>query len=323
MVWGCPWLWVTLYTKRCLSPVGAYPVAGRLSSCDPNLQTVPRGVETCLEVDFNFRALFVPARPHTKLVAIDYSQMEIRVLALFCRDPHLQKVLQQRTGDLYLMLSSMFLKKDVQSVTPQERTQTKTLALGIIYGMGATELARRLNIPVPHAARLRRNFLGTFPGIANFMRVAVQRARKCGYVETVLGRKRSVPDITSSNNRLKAMAERQSVNSIIQGSAADVMKVALVRLRALFSTWQASHPRLPAPRILLQLHDEVLLEVTNTEPHFQPLVRSLIHCLETDVPESVFASLGGTVGSVPFRVSVKEGKDWGNMKDISSSIQSH
>ena len=313
---------VTLH-QELLSPARACPATGRLSSCDPNLQTVPRGVETCLGVDFNFRALFVPARPHTKLVAIDYSQMEIRVLALFCRDPHLQKVLQQRSGDLYLLLSSMFLKKDVESVTAQERTQTKTLALGIIYGMGAAELARRLQISVSQAARLRKNFLGTFPGIANFMRVAVQRARKCGYVKTVLGRKRSVPDINNSNKRLKAMAERQSVNSVIQGSAADVMKVALIRLRAMFSTWQASHPCLPAPRILLQLHDEVLLEVTDTEPHFHSLVRSLIHCLETDVPESVFASMGGTVDSVPFRVSVKEGKDWGNMRDITLSIQKH
>ena len=293
-----------------------YDAAGRLSSCEPNLQTVPRGVETCLGVSFNFRSLFVPARPHTTLVAIDYSQMEIRVLALFCRDMHLQKVLQQRSGDLYLLLSSMILKKDIRSVTKQERTQTKTVALGIIYGMGAAESARRLNISVAQAGRLRRKFLGTFPGITKFMRASVQQARKCGYVQTVLGRKRTLPDITSPNSRLKAMAERQSVNSIIQGSAADVMKVALIRLRQLFSAWQSAHPHLPAPRILLQLHDEVLLEVTNTEGHFQPLVRSCIHCLESDVPQRVFASMASTVDSVPFRVSVKEGKDWGNLKDI-------
>ena len=268
-----------------------------------------------MEVAFNFRSLFVPARKGTKMVAIDYSQMEIRVLALFCRDPHLQKVLQQRSGDLYRMLSSMILQKHARNVTEQERTQTKTVALGIIYGMGAPEMARRLKVSVTQAARLRRKFLGTFPGINKFMRLTVQRARKHGYVQTVLGRKRSLPDIASPNKRLRAVAERQSVNSIIQGSAADVMKVGLIRLRELFAKWQSAHPRLPAPRILLQLHDEVILEVTDSETDLQPLVRSCVRCLETEAPECVFARMGGTVDSVPFLVSVKEGQDWGNLKD--------
>ena len=258
---------------------------GRLSSTDPNLQNIPIRTEEGRKI----REAFVSAPGH-RLLSADYSQIELRVLAHIADITALKEAFAQ-DADIHAITASQMFDLPASKVGPDLRRSAKTINYGIIYGIGAFGLAQRLGIPQGKAKDYIARYFEQYPGIRAFMDKAKVEAREQGYVTTLDGRRCYIPEITSKIHSRRAYAERQAINAPIQGSAADIMKRAMIRLaRAL------ERSRLSA-RLLLQVHDELVLEVADdaVEP-----TRTLVK----DVMEAA-ASL-----SVPLVVDVGSGRNW-------------
>jgi len=261
---------------------------GRLSSRDPNLQNIPvREAE-----GRRIREAFV-ASPGSMLVSADYSQIELVVFAHLSGDPVLRKAFVDG-ADVHRRTAALVLDKPEDEVSASERRAAKTINFGVMYGMGAFRLAQELGIPRPEAQRFIDAYFGRYAGVAAFIERTKEEARRDGYVTTLLGRRRPVPAITSRNANERQAAERVAVNTPIQGSAADIMKLAMLRVDAVL---RASHPD---ARILLQVHDELIIEA----------------------PEAEAAAVAAAVGeamaaaaslSVPLRVGLETARSWGSM----------
>jgi DNA polymerase-1 len=226
---------------------------GRLSTSSPNLQAIPIRTELGHEI----RSAFV-AEPGFRLLSADYSQVELRILAHVSGEPKLREAFA-RGEDIHTATAAEVLAKEPATLTKDERNVAKMVNFGIIYGISAFGLSENLEIPREQAQDYIDAYLARFPHVQDFIQRTIEQATRDGYVTTLLGRRRPVPEIRASNRQTRSLGERLAVNSVMQGTAADVIKVAMVRI----------HDRLReegrGARLVLQVHDELLLEVPDAE----------------------------------------------------------
>ncbi|HRU23900.1 MAG TPA: DNA polymerase I [Candidatus Latescibacteria bacterium] len=255
---------------------------GRLSSTDPNLQNIP--VRT--ELGGQVRRAFVPEKGWLMLSA-DYSQIELRIMAHLSEDTTLIKAFQN-DEDIHTLTASLVFGVPPAQVNRELRAQAKTINFGVIYGQTPFGLSQQLGIPQREAALFIENYFKTYPGVKKYGEVTIERARKDGFVSTMLGRRRFVPDIDHQDVNRRRFAERTAINTPIQGTAADMIKLAMIRI----------HERIAAEklraRMLLQVHDELLFEVPPDEcDALKDLVRAeMSGALELRVPVRVDIGVG-------------------------------
>ena len=225
-------------------------VTGRLSSQDPNLQNIPIRTELGREI----RRAFVPRDEQHRLLSADYSQIELRIIAALSREPGLLEAFESN-ADVHTATAARVFGVTQTDVTPEMRKKAKMVNYGIAYGISAFGLAQRLGIPRKEAAAIIDHYYTQFPGIRDFMRRTIETCRQRGYVETVTGRRRYLPDIASANATVRAAAERNAINAPIQGTAADMIKLAMVGIHRELGR------RNLRTRMLLQVHDELLFDL--------------------------------------------------------------
>lgn len=257
---------------------------GRLSSDRPNLHNIP--VRT--DEGRQFRRAFVPA-PGTTLLVADYNQIELRCIAHLAQDPGLVAAFTSHE-DIHNATAARVFGVDPADVTLEQRSKAKMVSYGLAYGMEAYGLGQRLNIPTEEAAQILDAYFVAFPNVKAYMDRTVVEARERGYTETLFGRRRPIPELMNSNFRVRQAGERQAMNAGIQGLAADLFKVAIVRIdEALVAGGHDS-------RLVLQVHDEVILEVPDDErePVGDLVVRLMQGAADFDVPLEVNVSWGDT-----------------------------
>nr|XP_025146320.1 DNA polymerase nu isoform X2 [Bubalus bubalis] len=249
-------------------------VSGRLSAKHPNIQGISKhpiqitkpqsfkGEED--ELSISPRTAFVSSEGHTFLAA-DFSQIELRILAHLSGDPELLKLFQEsERDDVFSTLTSQWKDISPERVTHADREQTKKVVYAVVYGAGKERLAACLGVPVQEAARFLESFLQKYKKIKDFTQATIARCQQTGYVESIMGRRRPLPRIRAHDPQLRAQAERQAANFVVQGSAADLCKMAMIRI----FTAVATSPTLTA-RLLAQIHDELLFEVEDSQvPEF-------------------------------------------------------
>lgn len=249
---------------------------GRLSSVDPNLQNIP----VRLEQGRLIRKAFVPEWKESVLLSSDYSQIELRVLAHISGDEHLIAAFKEGADIHTSTAMRVFGIERPEDVTPNDRRNAKAVNFGVVYGISDFGLANNLGISRKAAKNYIETYFERYPGIKNYMDRVVREARDKGYVETLFHRRRELPDINSRNFNIRSFAERTAINSPIQGSAADILKVAMIHLD------QALKKGDYQSRMLLQVHDEIVLEVPNAELEaIQKLVKETMEsAIELSVP---------------------------------------
>jgi DNA polymerase I len=262
---------------------------GRLSSDQPNLHNIPVRSELGRE----FRRAFVPA-PGCKLLVADYNQIELRCIAHLAEDPGLIESFESGR-DIHTETAARIFAVDPANVTIDMRSKAKMVSYGLAYGMEAYGLGQRLNLPTEEAAHILDAYFVAFPAVRAYMDETVAEARQRGYTETLFGRRRPIPELASSNFRIRQAGERQAMNAGIQGLAADIFKVALVRLDERLAE------EAPDSHLILQVHDEVLLEVPPGEVE-------AVGALVTEVMASA-ADL-----RVPLAVNLSVGDSWADAK---------
>ena len=262
---------------------------GRLSTTNPNLQAIPIRTELGREI----RSAFV-AEPGSRLLSADYSQVELRILAHVSGEPKLRDAFAAGE-DIHAATAAEVLGKDQATLTKDERNVAKMVNFGIIYGISAFGLSENLDIPREEAAEYIETYLARFPLVQDFIQRTIEQAEQDGYVTTLFGRRRPVPELKASNRQTRSLGERLAVNSVMQGTAADVIKAAMVSI----------HHRLRdegrSARLVLQVHDELLLEVPEPEV---PAVRELLR-------EEM---CGAYPLDPPLAVDIGSGDDWNEAK---------
>ena len=264
----------------------AVAATGRLSSVDPNLQNIPIRDERGREI----RKAFVPTSNNHVIVSADYSQIELRIMAHISQDVAMIDAFRHN-ADIHTATAAKIYGIPEVEVTREMRSKAKTANFGIIYGISAFGLSQRLHIPRKEASDLIEGYFKSFPGVKVYMENAIRLARSQGYVETMFSRRRYLPDIHSNNANVRGMAERNAINSPIQGSAADIIKLAMIAVSNAFK----SHHILSIMSI--QVHDELVFDVCKEELE---LVKSLI---KTEME-------GAVKLSVPLLVEVGVGSSW-------------
>lgn len=259
---------------------------GRLSSSDPNLQNIPIRTEEGRRV----RKAFVPSEPGWKLVCCDYSQIELRMLAHYSRDPALVKAFQAGE-DIHAAVASDVYGVPVDQVDSQMRRVAKAVNFGVIYGQTAFGLAAALGISKEDAAAFIDDYFGRYQGVADFIETTLAECRASGYARTILGRRREITGIRSYRARNLNLPERTAVNTVMQGSAADLIKKAMINVH------QRLHAEHHPARMLLQIHDELVFEAPAAN------VESLISLVRDEMTSAMELS-------VPLVVDVKVGDNW-------------
>ena len=259
---------------------------GRLASSDPNLQNIPARSADGMRI----RGAFVAGEGFESLMSADYSQIEMRLMAHLSGDEALIEAFNSGE-DLHRTMASMVFGTPVADVTGEERSRIKATSYGLAYGLSSYGLAAQLGIPVPEAAALRERYFERFGKVRDYLEGLVAQARADGYTQTMFGRRRYLPDLRSTNRQRREMAERAALNAPIQGSAADIVKIAMLDVASALSEADL------ASRLLVQIHDELLLEVAPGE--------------EKAVEELVRAKMASPVTlSVPLDVAVGIGASW-------------
>jgi DNA polymerase-1 len=267
----------------------AATATGRLSSSDPNMQNIPiRG-----ELGRQVRQAFVAA-PSCVLVSADYSQIELRILAHLSQDDRLVTAFRE-DKDIHAATASEVFGVPMTGVTPDMRRVAKVVNFGIIYGMSDYGLVQATELSREQAAQFIEAYFQRYPGVKSYLESTKQKARQQGYVETVMGRRRYISDLDSSNRQVREAAERMAINMPVQGSAADIIKVAMVSLQ------REIDRRGLKSRLILQVHDDLLLESPAEEAE---QARTLLREIMTWAMQL----------SVPLKVDVKVGKNWGDME---------
>ncbi len=270
----------------------AVAATGRLSSSDPNLQNIP--IRT--ELGRRIRRAFVAGGPELVLLAADYSQIELRILAHVSGDEHLKDAFR-READIHRETAARVLHKAPEDVSHDERSMAKMVNFGIAYGMSDFGLSSRAGIPRQEAQEFINTYFATYSGISYYMLHIKEVARTQGYVTTLIGRKRYIPELQARNPSLRGAGERMAINMPIQGTAADIVKIAMIRLA------DRLRDEGFAARMLLQVHDELLFEVPRDEvDRLAPVVRET---LESAMPLDV-----------PLTVDIKVGDDWESMTPL-------
>ena len=256
---------------------------GRLKSDRPNLQNIP--VRT--EIGRQLRRAFIAPAGH-KLICADYSQIELRILAHFSKDKHLIETFTEDL-DIHTTVASQVFEVPTALVTRELRDKAKTINFGIIYGVSATGLARRIKgMRVREAAALIADYKTRFPGIDGFLQACVREASDQGYVRTLTGRRRAIPEIYETNQRQRSLGERLAINTVVQGSAADLMKAAMVRVQQ-----RIDKDRLRM-KMLLQIHDELVLETPEAyaEAYAEIVCEEMENAMSLRVPLRTEAGIG-------------------------------
>jgi DNA polymerase I len=265
---------------------------GRLSSTDPNLQNIP----IRSDLGRRIRRAFVAGDPGKVLLAADYSQIELRILAHVSGDVHLREAFEGRV-DIHRETAARVLGKEPASVTADERSMAKMVNFGLAYGMSDWGLASRAGIPREQAREFIDSYFAAYSGIAYYMIHIKDLAKQQGYVETLLGRRRWIPELEARNSALRGAGERMAINMPIQGTAADIMKIAMIRLHR----WLRESGSMA--RMLLSVHDEVVLEVPRDDVlAVAPEVRNVME--------------GALKLDVPLDVDLKTGDDWESLAPL-------
>ncbi len=262
---------------------------GRLSTTNPNLQAIPIRTDLGREI----RSAFV-AEPGCKLVSADYSQVELRILAHVSGEPRLREAFE-RGEDIHQATAAEVLGKDPATLTKDERNVAKMVNFGIIYGISSFGLSENLEIPRDEAQAYIDTYLARFPHVQDFIQRTIEQAARDGYVTTLLGRRRPVPEIRASNRQTRSLGERLAVNSVMQGTAADIIKKAMVAIHARLRDEGRS------AKLVLQVHDELLLEAPDAE------VSAVKELLREEM-------CGAFPLDPPLEVDVGAGDDWHDAK---------
>ena len=263
----------------------ALTATGRLSSSNPNLQNIPIRTEEGREI----RKAFVPGEPGWVMMSADYSQIELRLMAHLCGDAHLVEAFRQGQ-DVHAATAAKIFHIPIGEVSADQRRIAKTANFGIMYGISSFGLAERLRCSRSEAKQIIDDYFASFPSIRGFIDETVAQARERGYVETLFGRRRYIADIAAGNAAVRALAERNAVNAPIQGTAADIIKLAMTAVdRCLREGGYRA-------RMVLQIHDELLLEVPQEEiaPVREMLVREMEGVMSLSVPLTVECNDGKT-----------------------------
>jgi DNA polymerase-1 len=256
---------------------------GRLSSSNPNLQNIP--IRT--ELGRKIRGAFVPQNKGDLILSADYSQIELRLLAHFSKDDALRAAFAA-DQDIHRFVASQIYGVPLDKVTGEQRSRCKTVNFGIIYGQGALGLARNIGMSTAEARQFIDQYFARYGSIRAFIDECIARAKRKGYAETILGRRRKITDIRSSNPGRRAQAERLAVNTVIQGSAADLIKIAMLRVHRRIETERL------ALRMLLQVHDELVFETPADEVagHARWVAEEMVNAIHFDVPLKVDTKYG-------------------------------
>ena len=264
----------------------AVAATGRLSSNNPNLQNIPIRTERGREV----RKAFIPRDDNHVLLAADYSQVELRLIAEMSKDPVMVEAFQQGL-DIHAATASKVFNVPLKEVTREMRSNAKTVNFGIIYGVSAFGLSQQTSLSRKEAAEIIKNYFATYPKLKKYMDANIAFAREHGYVKTIMNRKRRLNDINSRNSVVRGHAERNAINAPIQGSAADIIKLAMIKIQKEIDVLGLQS------KMLLQVHDELVFDVLKTE---LPTVKKLIK----EAMEGVLDS------TVPLVVDLDIGKSW-------------
>ncbi len=259
---------------------------GRLSSNNPNLQNIPIREERGREI----RKSFTPSSDEHIFLSADYSQIELRLMAHLSEDEHMLQAFLDGE-DIHTATAAKVYNIDIESVTKDMRSKAKTANFGIIYGISAFGLSSRMRIPRTEAKELIDGYFRTYPGVRKYMDHCIQMAREKGYVETMFGRKRLLPDILSRNQVVRGNAERNAINTPIQGSAADIIKIAMVKI------YRALEENNLRSEMIIQVHDELNFNTVRSElEQVQEIVKT---GMETAVKLKI-----------PLEVEMNHGRNW-------------
>ena len=262
----------------------AIAATGRLSSTNPNLQNIPIRTAKGREI----RKAFVPTDKEHILMSADYSQVELRIMAHFANDESMIKAFQEGK-DIHSTTASKIFQTSLEDVTQDMRRIAKTANFGIIYGISVFGLSQRLNIPRSEASEIINSYFNEFRSVKTYMDKVINEAREKGYVETILGRRRYLRDINSRNATMRGFAERNAINAPIQGSAADLIKIAMINIQDYMQKENLKS------KLILQVHDELVFDVYKPELKIlQPKVEELMQtALPLTVPIEVESGSGG------------------------------
>jgi len=259
---------------------------GRLSSLNPNLQNIPIRTEKGRQI----REAFVPSKAGFVLLSADYSQIELRIMASFSGDEEMTRAFKEGK-DIHSATAAKIFKIPLEEVDDQMRRKAKSVNFGLIYGQSSFGLAQNLNISRSEAKDIIDAYFNEFPSVKNYMDRVINEARENGYVETLLGRRRYLRDINSKNMTMRGFAERNAINAPIQGSAADIIKIAMINIQDWLITGNLR------TKMIMQVHDELVFEVPGDEVE--------------KVTKEVASKMSGAITlNVPMTVDIGIGKNW-------------
>jgi DNA polymerase-1 len=258
-------------------------VTGRLSSSDPNLQNIP--IRT--EIGRQIRRAFVPGRPGYVLLTADYSQIELRIVAHFSGDENLRKAFAE-DQDIHRFVAAQVAGIDPKDVTDEQRSRAKAVNFGILYGQGPFGLSRQTGMSVGEARAFIDMYFMRYHGVRAFIDRCIKQARIQGYVETILGRRRAIPDIGSHSKPARSAAERLAINTVVQGSAADLIKRAMINIHR-----RIRDEKRPS-RMLIQVHDELVFELPkeSVQDELEMVRQEMANAIPLDVPIRVDVAWG-------------------------------
>ena len=259
---------------------------GRLSSSEPNLQNIPIRTDIGREI----RRAFVPSEKDTLFLSADYSQIELRILAHFSEDAALITAFQQ-DKDIHSVVASAIYNVPIEGVTPEMRRNAKAVNFGIIYGLSEFGLSRDTGLTLEESREFINAYFSLYHGVKKYRDTVIEEAKSCGYVQTLFNRKRSIPDISSEDKKRRNLAERIAVNTIIQGTAADLIKVAMNNIHAKLKKGEYG------AKMILQIHDELLFEVKENK------LASTRSMIQEEMSHAVTLN-------VPVKINIKTGKNW-------------
>lgn len=289
----------------------SFTSTGRISMFEPSLQNTPKNFEIKLANNktqmISCRNIFHIYNGRCFLTA-DFCQLELRILAHLSKDKALINIMKDQKEDIFIKIASGFYKKLVSDVTDIERNNAKQICYGIIYGMGIKTLSNKLNTNEDEAKLLTERFYSTYPGIRNYTDEIVNIARKNGFVQTLLGHRRYLPKINSNVPHEVAQAERQAINTTIQGSAAEISKLAMIKMDEKLKKYKSQLEICDDDgkllvNLVLHMHDELIYEVPSSK------VKQIAHILEHSMENSARLS-------IPLPVKMKTGVSWGELTEI-------
>jgi DNA polymerase-1 len=257
-----------------------------LSSVNPNIQNIPIRTKRGMKV----REAFIPKDENYTLMAADYSQIELRIMASLSKDEGMLTAFNNGV-DIHSATAAKVFKVDVKEVDRNMRSQAKSVNFGIIYGISAFGLSQNIGVSRTEAKEIIDNYFEQFPKVKEYMDWSIEQAREKEYVETIMGRRRYLKDINARNGMIRAMAERNAINAPIQGSAADIIKIAMINVQ------QEMEQREMKSKMLLQVHDELVFDMHNSESSE----------LKTLVKEKMVQAVSL---QVPLIVDIGEGLNW-------------